>query len=48
MRHLEHVGAEVSTLRQQRLLCLDLGVCGQQHPPATDLDTDHQRRVVRI
>lgn len=41
MGDLEHVGAQVGTRIQQGLLCVDLGVTGQQDAHACECRSQH-------
>ncbi len=48
VRNLEHVGSNVGTGCEQRLLGIDLGVAGQQDVLAVDRRPQDERRVVRV
>ena len=42
VRHLQHVGPQVGTGRDEVLLSFDLRVAGQQDPDPTDLSSQHE------
>ena len=46
MRHLEHLGAQVGSGRQQLGLGEQLDVAGEQHPPDGGVRPEHERHVV--